>query len=423
MTPLKNHLPALLVTALSIFSLDVSAQSFGSFTNALGQGDTTQRNQYQTNLSHLQNAWNLNTFNFGAVLNGLSNNTPNPNTITNIDTLLPGQQFVVDSLSSFLSGMGFGGADSLAVLNQVDTSYGIWNANSGNINSTYNQYQGQLGPINALPTNMNGVGSVWYNSYDSLSNNQSNAFMNIPANGVGNFNALLDELFNPSLFTKFELTAGNQSAKVHYYYTSQQTQAPVIGVRSVEQFDRVWEPRWRAQGSWFKNNTNTINPEVPAQQNEGINPLMFNANFDVMFNPSITIRGVNTPIRLITLLGVEAASYAPAHRNPAYPTSLNNKGYTTGWGPVIGGGLSTALGQTVLYALGTTSYGDVVNRAGDPTKYRYRSSRMEAGVRYANLVTLRYEIGMSANWADDGNKSVRYQQMTLGLPLDAFFRN
>jgi hypothetical protein len=101
---------------------------------------------------------------------------------------------------------------------------------------------------------------------------------------------------------------------------------------------------------------------------------------------------------------------------------LNNKGYTTGWGPVIGGGLSTTVGQTVIYALGTTSYGDVVDRAGDPTKYRYRSSRMEAGVRYANAVTLRYEIGMSANWADDGNKSLRYQQLTIGLPLDTFFR-
>jgi hypothetical protein len=422
MSQLNKTIPVLLLAVASLAGPRLSAQSFGMFGNALTQGDTTKRTQYQTNLSHLQNAWNLNTFNFGSVLNGLSNNTPNPNTIGNIDTLLPGQQFVIDSISSFLSGMGFGGADSLSVISQIDTTYSIWNTNSGDINTTYNQNQGQLGPVNALPTNMNGVGTTWYSSYDSLSNNQNSAFATIPAAGPGNFAALLDELFSPSLFTKFELTAGNQTAKVNYYYTFQQTQAPVIGVRSVEQFDRLWEPRWRAQGSWFKNNTNNINPEIPAQQNEGINPLMFNANFDVMFNPSITIRGVNTPVRLITLLGVEAASYVPAHRNPAYPTSMNNKGYTTGWGPVIGGGLSTTVGQTVIYALGTTSYGDVVDRAGDPLKYRYRSSRMEAGVRYGNTITLRYEIGLSANWADDGNKSVRYQQLTLGLPLDTFFR-
>jgi hypothetical protein len=215
MSQLNKTIPVLLLAVASLAGPRLSAQSFGMFGNALTQGDTTKRTQYQTNLSHLQNAWNLNTFNFGSVLNGLSNNTPNPNTIGNIDTLLPGQQFVIDSISSFLSGMGFGGADSLSVISQIDTTYSIWNTNSGDINTAYNQNQGQLGPVNALPTNMNGVGTTWYSSYDSLSNNQNSAFATIPAAGPGNFAALLDELFSPSLFTKFELTAGNQTAKVH----------------------------------------------------------------------------------------------------------------------------------------------------------------------------------------------------------------
>lgn len=42
-------------------------------------------------------------------------------------------------------------------------------------------------------------------------------------------------------------------------------------------------------------------------------------------------------------------------------------------------------------------------------------------VRYGNLISVRFEKCISSNWANDGNKHVRYNQITVGLPVTGFF--
>ncbi|MEO6036892.1 MAG: hypothetical protein ABIQ93_00680, partial [Saprospiraceae bacterium] len=264
--------------------------------------------------------------------------------------------------------------------------------------------------------------TVWQPTVDSLTQNQATAFYFSPSQDPGKLQEAIKQLFNPQLFTLLELFGGRQTVKAAYYGTGFVARAPVIGLRSVEQFDRTWEARWRVQGSWLTKAPGSVGTDPNPDPKGKFIPLLFHGNFDVMFIPQIGTAG-NNPLRLITLLGIEAGTYAPAHRDPTRPVTLENKGYTTGWGPTLGAGLSVKVGGTVIYALGTTAYGDVVcgpHFAVD-IPYRYRSTRLEAGIIYNNLVTLRFESALSLNWANSGNKNARYQQLTVGLPTAALF--
>ena len=421
-----NFLTKVLFTFLfsfSIFSLpSLSAQDFGDFDILLSQMDSAQRAQYLEHLSTLQSITNQGTYNFNNALDSLNvaldgQNPANPS----LD--LPSDSVVNTYLTNFLDGSNFGTVDSLSIQNEFDVINGVWTSQMDSLYNTFDTYQSQFSSPPQLPNTYPGGSDVWQVNIDSLISNQATTFLTTPAIGAGRIDALLDQLFDPALFTRFEIFAGVQNAQTNYYGLAEAVTAPVFGIRSVEQFNRTWEPRWRAQSSWFNNTTGAIDNETITQQNKGYSPFLINGGFDVMYNPTIIPGADGVPVRLLTLLGVEAGTYAPSHRNPAKPTSFKNKGFTTGWGPVIGTGVSSRIGQLTIYALGTVSYGDVIcGPDAQVSNYRFSSNRVEAGVQYANAVTVRYENSISANWANDGNKHARFHQVTVGLPTSGLFR-
>jgi hypothetical protein len=402
-------------------SLSVKAQTWGDFSNLLNQINEEKRNEYLKNLQSLQAA-NQGVYNFSGILDSLDGAVNGTNPTSGVYSQLPTDSLVRDSLLQFLSQSGFASFDSLSIIAQYDSIIAAWQIRQDSLLNIFGQTQGSVDGSIGLPTDYTGQFWDWRFNVDSLVQNQASAFdATTPPTGLGGFEEVFKELFDGSVFSRIEFNAGNQFAKTNYYGLREELNAPVIGLRTIEAFDRVWEPRWRVSMSWFNNKTNSTNEGV-SQQNEGINPFIMNGSFDIMFNPQI-VDGGGSDVRFITLLGVEVGTYAPAHRNAAIPRTLDNKGYTTGWGPVIGAGLTTTVGGNTVYALGSTAFGDVVcNPDQMRSNYRYRSNRMEAGVRFNNLVTVRYEMALSTNWANDGDKHVRYHQVTVGLPTTGLFK-
>jgi hypothetical protein len=400
----------------------VQAQTWNGFGSILAQMDSSKRADYFKHLQTLQNAGKLGIFDFSQAMDSLRIYSNGANPIGGLDSLILDVDVSIgnDSLLPLLNGAGLGSLDSLTILNEYDFLGQIWTTRSDSLYQVFDQSTGAFNNAPYVPVDGYGVDSqVWVDNLDSLVTNQQGTFDVTNAQGMGDFQSVVNDLFNPQNFTRIEMYAGRQSASANYYGLKYDVDLPVIGFRSVEQFNQLWEPRWRIQGSWFTSTTSVVNQEL-VQKFEAKSPFMLNGGFDVMFNPTFNAPGGE--IRLLTLLGIDVATYAPAHRNNTYAASQQNVGYTTGWGPIIGGGIATEVGDVVVYGLGTIAYGDVICQPGQRVSgYRYRSNRIEAGIRYANFATLRYEVGLSNNWAAPGDKSVRYHQVTVGLPTTGLF--
>lgn len=404
------------------FTNTLSAQNFENFDALLSQMDSAQRAQYLLNLSTLQNTSNQSSFNFNGVLDSLNATLEGPNPIDpNLGGILPSDSIISGYMSTFVGATNLGATDSINLLNEFDPIQAFWANNSDSLSKVFDVYQNQLSP--SPLTNVYTTPKEYQFSLQTLIMQQDSTFQTAPALGQGGIKGIFDQLLDPAVFSSLEVFTGVQNAKTNYYGLFETITAPVIGVRSVEQFTKVWEPRWRVQSSWLNNTSNTVNNETITQQQKGFSPFIINGGFDVMYNPIVRNSPIGSPVRLLTLLGIEVGTYAPAHRNSAIAASLNNVGFTTGWGPVIGSGVATKMGNLTFYALGTIAFGDVIcGPNGQLANYRYRSNRLEAGVQYGNLISVRYENSLSNNWANDGNKHVRYHQVTVGLPTKTLFR-
>jgi hypothetical protein len=418
------HSLRLLATSLVVFILVLSmnqqlhSQDWGAFGNILSQMDSTQRQDYLNNLNQMQQPGIVGNQLAWAAQDSLKKALNGANPITGLTGNIPPIGLVTDSVSSLSNYFGFSALDSTALLYQVDTIHSLFTLNFDSLRLVFPQQQGAFNGAPYVPNTTYPINQGLYpNHLDTLKTNQQSAFGTSLSNGLGNFTQLFNQIFNSTLFTRIEIFGGKQNSRARYYSNYYLTELPVMGVRSVEQFDRIIEPRWRFQGSWFPTNQ-TLGPNDATSTFKKNEAFMFNGSFEVMFNPAF--RFLNKNMRAITTLGIDAATYAPAHKTSAHP---NNQGNSTGWGPILGVGMSTKVGSTTVFTMSTYSMGNVVcGPEYTKSNYRYTSFRAEAGIILGNTATARFEISLGNNWATTSMKSVHYHQFTIGLPLTKLFR-
>jgi hypothetical protein len=398
----------------------ISAQNWGFFGTVLSQLDSSKRVDYNSNLNYLNAQGTPNTQLIGGTMDSLNIATQGSNPLAGFDTMLPPISIIRNGAIDFLDIRNFTFIDSSAVMSELDSLIYFGNTRQDTLLNLFGNNQNNLGGTNSFPSNYPINPKFLNNSLDSLRYNQQQAFNINPANGVRNIKQFLDNLFSPQLFKRLEMFGGKQNSFANYYNFSYSTKLPVAGIRSSEQFTKKWEPRWRAQTSWFSKDQQITNNEGMVESLKKNTPFLLNASFEMMFNPLVYLFPPNLgQLRLISTLGIEGATYAPAHKS----VKQANVGYTTGWGPSVGAGLSFKKNQATIYAITTISYGNVVS-SGNYTNsnYNYTSTRVEAGIRYANNISMRFENGLSNNWAASGNKNVRYTQITVGIPTANLFR-
>jgi hypothetical protein len=405
----------LLITAcfLGVVTTNAIGQNWLSFENLSSQLDNNRRAEYNRCLAKLCAEWNPYSYNLSRVLDSLSQAASGSNPAAGIgdvmgDITAGGRE----QLTGVLAGSGLTVADSGSVVTRYDAVTAAFAANQTGLSQAFGQNQSAFGfNRRSLPNSVAGVHYlVQKTAFDSLTGNQKKAFDLFPGQGINNVGAALDQLFSASRFAMLELNFGRQFSDVTYYGQNTNYSIPVMGIRSVEQFNSAWESRWRMQGSWIPGNK--ASGDAAAQK---ASPLMFNGSFEVMYSQGIGRFLSRAPVRVVTLLGIEASTYAPAHKTANNP---NNLGNTTGWGPSLGAGFASTVGNTTIYAIGVQSLGKVVCRINGEiitSPYLYRSTRLEAGVKVANTVTLRYELGLKNSWADKNDKILNYHQVTVGI--------
>jgi hypothetical protein len=338
-----------------------------------------------------------------------------------LSALNAGQDSLADNLGSLpLTGPG---TDSL--LPVVDSLNNLFDQNLDSLDGLYGQYQDSLS-FDSANWNVNIIGFDSLNQLHLgvLQDSLDLAMDADSTNGSISFPDILDKLFDETLFPDIELAYGEQQASLKYWNDEYAISAFVIRVGSVPRFDREVpdvrepplpiEPRWHAQASWLKRSLEDylLDPENKfGQPEEGFHPLLLRGDYAMMATPRIGRWG-NTSFRMISSLGLEFGTYAPAHRDYAPPLTTYNVGFATGFGPQVGGGFAMTTGQLVIYSLTTACYGKTLG-----SKYDYLSRQIETGMRFGNVINVRYSTGhISWQELDNRRASIRHQ-LTVGIIL------
>ena len=419
---MKNFVQLIIAALLLLItSFTVGAQVDPILGSILNQLDSNQRADYFTNL----NGTDLDGLGDGlddsGVIDSLINLIDGDNPIANLDSLpeewMGGRDFLTELIDST-------NRDTLnidAMLGGFDHVNGEWNNNFDSLGGIFDNYSDELmGGTDGLD-----VDDPPGQDFDSLfSQIQYDTFSN---GGVGGerFGEIVNNLFNKDLYTDLELAYGQKSAGILFYdeENSNKNEIQVVRVGSVPSFSTLWESRWHASGS-FTNATTTTNPDGTPNTTSGFNPLVMDFDYAIMYNPGFSFGG--TSFRYISGVGIEAAMYAPSHSSTATNTNARNSriGNTTGYGPQLSTGFSLTQGDLTTYAIASVAYGSVV--CGEMLDHNYSSIKYEAGIRYSNLINVRYAVGeqsWTADLADDTGKRVRTrQQFTVGLILDTLFQ-
>ncbi len=415
------------IIVLTFASYKANAQ-WDLFSNLLSQLDNTVYNQYFDNLGGLDSTWSVNQVDGNDLLNEHYDLLNNPSPGGGLDSsYIFGLDAGLDSLIDRLPGQGLFDPDADTLIGELEHIQDIFGANFDSLGGLFDQYQDSLVFDSA---NWN----VVIIDFDDLTEGHLDMLQDtlgmvmdttFPSN-PHNFAGLIGKLFDIKAFPDLELAFGVQDADLKYWNEEYSANSKVIRIGSVPRFDKdviecnypvvPIEARWHVQASWNGGERSSPGDATGAREEGdkgGFNPLLFFGDFAMMATPRIGAWG-NTSFRIITSLGMEFGTYAPAHRDYRPPFTSFNKGFATGFGPQIGAGFSMTTGQLVIYSLATIAEGDVLRCA---LPYRYNSRRFEVGMRYGNIINVRCNTGL-ATWQEHDNRRADINtQVTVGIIL------
>lgn len=412
---------------LLVLSQTANAQ-WSLFADLLKQMDNNTFNQYFGNLNDLDNTWDVDQEFGNVLLNDLYSGLENPFPGGVLDSsFLDVWDPAYDLLNDKLPGLGLSNDDQDTILGQFTFVQDIFGNNFDSLGGAFGQYQDEL-VFDSSNWNVVIIGfdDMTEANLDILQDSLDMFADPTLVNGPGDVSGIIGKLFDAVAFPDLELAFGIQQAKLKYWELPYAADAKVIRIGSVPRFNRnvqncpgkPWrlpiEARWHVQASW----TDTRPPAVGdahASNNDAnkFNPLLLSGDFAMMAIP-IVGRWGNTSFRLITSLGMEAGTYAPAHADYRPPFTLPNKGFATGFGPQLGGGFAMTTGLLTIYSIGTVTKGETF-RSRLP--YKYNAARYEVGMRYGNIINVRYSVG-DISWQSFENRTAKINnQLTIGLIL------
>ncbi len=417
---MKNFLLVMISTiGLLLFSQKATAQ-WDIIADLYGQMDSTVYGQFQDSLGNFGSTWDTGDLNNG-LLSGLYNDANGGSVGGTLDSsYLDALNEGLDLLNQGLPNYGLPGADSDTIIGQYGYLDSLFNANFDSLGGLYGNYQDSLVFDSAWTSiTVIGLDAMQDSQFDILQDSFDNSMPE-----PGNIAGLIGKLFDEITFPDLELAFGQQSGDFKYYEDRYSANASVIRVGSLPRYDKKAprgsfpiEPRWHVEASWTKGRTpsSISNDNVIANNTDEnkLTPLLFNGDFAIMLTPQIGAWG-NTTFKLVTSLGMEFGTYAPAHKEYDYPYTSANQGFDTGFGPQAGVGFAMITGPLTVYSLNTVAQGTIVQCK---MPYRYNSKRFEVGMRYGNIINVRYTTG-NASWQEDGNRWADIKnQITVGIIL------
>lgn len=424
----------LLPIVLSLFVFTLTSQKataqWDLFADLLSQMDNNVYNQYFNNLGNLDTTWNVNQTQGNVFLHDLYGELGDPNPGGMLDSsYLFGINSALDTLEDHLPG-GLLPSDADTLLGELEHIGDIFGENFDSLGGVFDHYQDSLQVDSMANWNVTIIGfddltsshfDILQDTLDMVMNHTS------PSNRPHDIDDLIQMVFNRASFPDLELAFGMQDASLKYYNDAYSATAKVIRIGSVPRFNHNYNPiftpgglpieaRWHVEASFLNKRITTSVPEpiaAPVENGKGFNPLLLFGDFAMMATPGIGVWG-NTTFRIITSLGIEVGTYAPAHTNYAPPRTTFNKGYSTGLGPQAGAGFSMTTGSLVIYSLGTVAHGDALHCA---RPYKYDSKKFEVGMRYGDIINIRYTTGKVTWQSNDNRRAKINNQITVGVIL------
>lgn len=330
-------------------------------------------------------------------------------------------------LNEAITNLGLSDVDENALLDETSNVFDIFNNNKdslGNILDTNGEN------LSFDSTNW----SVVILGFDGLANQQFEVMQDtLEASvnladpiGVHNLKDLIDQLFDANIFPDLELAFGTQLLDLNYWEMPYTKQTRLIRVGSVPRFQKnkfnqrdgilrlPVEARWHVTASWANSKEPTLtNPSELSTEREKFTPMLLDGDFAMMAIPVVGNWG-NTFFRMITSVGMEFGTYAPSHVDYDPPFTLPNKGFATGFGPQMGAGFAMVTGDLIIYTYGTMAHGEMFNTE---LGYKYDSKYWNAGIRYGNIVNVRYRMG-EISWQPHGNRLANLRnELTVGIIL------
>lgn len=397
-------------------------------TEIFSQMNDATNQFFNNNLDSLNHVWNPDLDQTDDLFSQLGNNL--------LDSIPPGNFDVnsltelgagLDTFSNHLGGLNLPGIDKDTLLGELGWIGNILGNNFDSLNGVFGQYHDSLIFKPEWDVTVLGFDTLNNHSYGILENELNNDLDMSNPNGPGNFASLLDKIFDVNLFPDIELAFGSQDVKCSYWGKEYNKNAKVFRIGSVPRFDKKVfdnngklpvvpiEARWHVEVSWFSGDDNTTGGDSNNNTTEGgaFNPMLFFGDYALMATPQIGVLG-NTTFRLITSLGTEFGTYAPAHKDFDRRYTSSNKGYTTGVGAQAGAGVAFTTGALTVYSLATYAQGQTLKAA---QTYPYSDARYEVGARYGKIINVRYSSGITS-WQTDGNRVADVKnQFTVGLIL------
>ncbi|MBI5916441.1 MAG: hypothetical protein HY842_13775 [Bacteroidetes bacterium] len=408
----------LLALTLCLTSLSYRANAqWDLLSDLFGQMDSTEFGQFSFDLAHLENMFIVDSVVQDGMLDSLflflGDSLPGvPLDFTFFNVWGAGE----DSLLFGFPGSGLGGFDQDTLLGEFDWINDVFNNNFDSLGGLFGQYQDSL----QFDPTVVGVGYFDDAIYRELFTLQDTFFLvsdTSPNFGLGDMASIFGKLFDPASFMNIELAFGVQKSSCGYYLRRYDANASVIRVGTVPKYNTFLEARWHLQGSWTNGDIwkgDDYGSDALGGEEVKFTPLLFRGDFAIMLNPGLVTIG-NTSFRLLTSLGLEFGTYAPSHFEYQQPFTTENKGNTTGFGPQAGAGFAVGNDDVTVYSMGTMAYGHLAHSKAP--SYRYNSLQFEAGVRFKDIINVRYSNGRQS-WQPDDNRVANVKnQVTVGIIL------
>lgn len=417
------------------FEPQKAVAQWGLFGDLFSQLDTTDFNNTANNFGAVDSTWTVDYSLGNDQLHDLYDLIGDSLPMVVLDSsYLFGVNAGLDTLFGTLADFGLGIADQDTILSQADSIAAIFEANFDSLGNLFSLYQDSLDFDSAANW------SVVIVNYDSLQNSNlavlqdtfDTVFDTSSGGSSGGFANLFGKLFDANIFPDLELAFGIQQADLKYWDMAYSEKARMFRVGSVPRFQTnvsdqrdglirlPLEARWHLQMSWMGDETGNGTSSLgeaqsgTASASRGFNPLLLDFDLAMMATPHLGNWG-NTSFRLITSLGMEFGTYAPAHQDYNPPFTGANRGFATGGGPQVGGGFSMTTGSLVVYSLTTIAHGNLIR---SPLPYKYNSRKVEVGMRFGNIINVRYATGQISWQPDDNRRAKITNQVTVGIILD-----
>ena len=391
------------------------AQDFGLLNDLMNQLNQSQRTDFSDKLQN-SDLGNLGDGLQGSgvmdSLNTLTGSATNP--IGDLNDISEAWGAGNDFLGDLIDSTNNDTLNIDGLLGEYNNVNGVWNQNVDSLTNIFDQYGGNLGDGGSLD---DPPGQA-FDSTGSFLNNLDT----VSAGGLGGtrFNNILNQLFSRNMFSDLELAYGQKTATSGFYQqsNSNSNEIQVVRVGSVPSFQNAWESRWHAATS-FTDETTTTSPDGTVTTQKDYKALVLDFDYAIMYNPGFSFGSLS--FRYMSGLGIESAMYVPSFADGSTARSAARVGRSTGFAPQLSTGFSLTQGDITTYAIASAAYGSVVNGNGN----EYSSFKFEAGVRYSNLINVRYSVGeqnWTANLSGNGKRVNTSSQFTIGLILDSMFR-